>query len=82
MKEEKQEKFKTLILAGFEREELFQIVRLIKSAFPNDNSVVFGSATEYNLKWTLGHLLEELHKEHREMQKIEQDRAKEAEKKS
>lgn len=60
-----------VILNGFPREQLFQIVRAIKAVVDNPDQIAFGSLTQNNQTWTLEDLIVELHREHDEVHKIE-----------
>lgn len=66
------EEKKTIIMSGFDREELFRIVRGVRSIVKEGETVAFGSLTEHNKSWTLEALIEELHKEHDEVKKLEE----------
>ena len=66
------EQNKSIIIHGFEREDVFQIMRVIKENIPDSKDIVFAMSTPTNLTWPLAEVISHTRKEHEEMKAARQ----------
>ncbi|ABR31700.1 hypothetical protein SU69_09425 [Thermosipho melanesiensis] len=58
-----------VILHGFKKEELFDLMKILKEKFP-EKELIFATTTPTNLNWKLSDLISEIEKEHEYMKKM------------
>ena len=74
MKDEKNINNKpTIILNGIQKEQIFQIIKLIKSQ-NNLPEIVFATTTDMNKDWKIEDLIFEVNKEHQHMKKLNENK--------
>lgn len=56
---------KTIILHGFDQDDVIAIVRAVKAAVPTARDAAFATSTPSNLDWKLSDLLTHVAEEHR-----------------
>ncbi|SHN58678.1 DUF3783 domain-containing protein [Fervidobacterium gondwanense] len=60
---------KIIIMHGFEKPEILQLMRVVKENFQGEE-LIFASTTPTSLTWKVQDLIEELKSEHEEFKKI------------
>ncbi len=55
---------KVIIMHGFEREKVFEIIRAVKAAVDNPSEIAFSTSTTTNLEWRLKDIIAEVREDH------------------
>ncbi len=55
---------KVIIMHGFEKEKVFEIMRIIKASVENPNEIAFSMSTPVNLDWKLKDIISDVREDH------------------
>ncbi len=63
---------KVIIMHGFEKETVFELIRLIKSHVENPSDIAFSMSTPVNLDWKLKDIISDVREDHAYFMEMEQ----------
>jgi hypothetical protein len=66
---------KVVLLHGFSREEIFAVLRAVKSTVSNPGEVAFATSTPVNLEWQLKDIIKDVSEEHEFFKKKEAEQS-------
>ena len=55
---------KVIYLHGFEREDLFKVIKAIKAEVDNPGEIAFSTSTPTNLEWKIKDMIAEVREDH------------------
>ncbi|MCF6334236.1 MAG: DUF3783 domain-containing protein [Spirochaetales bacterium] len=55
---------KVIFFHGFERDDVFKIIKAIKAAVPNPGDIAFSTSTPTNLEWKIKDMVTEVMEDH------------------
>ncbi len=65
---------KVIVIHGFEREKVFEIMKAVKSSVENPSEIAFSVSTPANLEWKLKDIIQDVREDHAYFMKKEQEK--------
>ena len=68
---------KVIVMHGFEKEKVFEIMRIIKASVENPSEIAFSTSTPTNLEWKLKDIISDVREDHAYFMEMERKKREE-----